>query len=58
MDDDPPACYEAVVFESKAAYQVLADSPEHDARDRRQLELLEAEPEWCDGEVINTDFGR
>jgi hypothetical protein len=57
MDDDPLVCYEAVVFESKQAYQTLADSPEQDARYRKLLELLESPPEWNDGEVIVTTFG-
>jgi len=54
MDDDPNVYYEAVVFESREAYRALADSPEQDARFRRLLELLEAEPEWHDGDIVNT----
>ncbi len=57
LDDDPLVCYEAVVFESKEAYWALADSPEHDVRYRKLLKLLEGEPEWHDGEVINAVFG-
>jgi len=57
-DEDPTVCYEAIVFESREAYQALADSPEQDARYHKLLELLEAAPEWHDGEVINADFGK
>ena len=56
MDADPNVYYEAVVFESREAYRALADSPEQDARFRRLLALLEGEPEWHDGEIINTMF--
>jgi hypothetical protein len=57
-DEDPNVYYEAIVFESREAYRALAESPEQDARYRRLLELLEAAPEWHDGEVINADFGK
>jgi heme-degrading monooxygenase HmoA len=54
MDEDPNVYYEAVVFESRAAYRALAESPEQDARFRRLLELLEGPPEWHDGLVVNS----
>ena len=41
-----------VGFDSKAAYGANANSPEQNARYRQYRELLEAEPEWHDGEVI------
>ncbi len=56
MDDDPNLYYEAVIFESREAYQAVADSPEQDARYRELLELLEAPPEWHDGEMIHAHF--
>jgi hypothetical protein len=52
LDKDPLQCIEVVVFESKEAYFALANSPEQDERYRRFVQLLEAEPEWNDGEVI------
>ena len=55
MDHDPSVYYEAVVFESKDAYRAVAESPEQDARYRQLLVLLEAAPEWHDGEVLNAD---
>ena len=56
MDNEPNVYYEAVVFESREAYRALADSPEQDARYRRLLELMEGEPEWHDGEIVNSQF--
>ena len=56
-DEDPNVYYEAIVFESEAAYQAVAHSPEQDARYHRLLELLDEEPEWHDGTVVNADFG-
>jgi heme-degrading monooxygenase HmoA len=43
----------AVVFESKEAYRANADSPEQAERYREFRGLLEADPEWHDGEVIH-----
>ncbi len=53
LDADPSVYYEAVIFESEAAYHAVASSPEQDARYRRLLELLEGPPEWHDGVVVN-----
>jgi heme-degrading monooxygenase HmoA len=52
MDADPNNYYLAVVFESREAYVVNADSPEQDARYRQMLSLLEHAPEWHDGEIV------
>lgn len=41
------------VFDSKADYEANANSSEQDATYRRMRELLEADPEWNDGEVIS-----
>ncbi len=41
-----------VIFENKEAYFALANSPEQDARYRKLLEILEAPPEWHDGEIV------
>ena len=51
-DADPDQVFIAGVFESREAYQRSAASPEQDARFRRLRELLVADPEWHDGEVI------
>jgi antibiotic biosynthesis monooxygenase (ABM) superfamily enzyme len=42
----------AVVFTDKAAYEKNADSPEQDKRFQQMRELLAADPQWMDGEVI------
>lgn len=51
-DSNPDELFMAVVFESKEAYQKNAESPEQDAIYRRMREMLTADPEWHDGEVI------
>ncbi len=52
-DASPDEYYIAVVFESKEAYRAFAESPEQDARYRQFRELLAADPEWHDGEVVD-----
>ncbi len=42
----------AVMFESKEAYFANAEDPEQDRWYRRFRELLEADPEWNDGEIV------
>ncbi|TMC50663.1 MAG: hypothetical protein E6J14_03655 [Chloroflexi bacterium] len=51
-DSDPDQVFITGVFASREAYQRNAASPEQDARFRRMRELLVADPEWHDGEVI------
>jgi hypothetical protein len=41
-----------VAFESKEAYQKNAASPEQNARYEEYRALLDADPEWHDGEII------
>ncbi len=53
MDADPNDYYLAVVFESRETYWANARSPEQDARYHQWLPLLEGEPEWHDGEIVN-----
>ena len=55
MDADPDEIFMAVAFQSKEAYWANASSPEQDKRFRRMRELLAADPEWHDGEIINPD---
>ncbi|MFN8513710.1 MAG: antibiotic biosynthesis monooxygenase [Chloroflexia bacterium] len=54
MDADPQECYLAIIFESKEAYWANAQSPEQQARFEQLMALLEAEPEWHDGEIIES----
>lgn len=42
----------AVVFESEEAYKANADSPEQNARYQEFRALLDADPEWHDGNVV------
>jgi heme-degrading monooxygenase HmoA len=52
MDSEPDIYYMAVLFENKEAYQANANSPEQHERYLRIRELLTADPEWHDGQVI------
>ncbi len=53
-DADPNELYVSVLFESREAYVANAESPEQDTRYRELRQLLEADPEWHDGEVVYT----
>jgi antibiotic biosynthesis monooxygenase (ABM) superfamily enzyme len=53
MDAGPNQYYMAIGFTSKEAYQANAGSPEQDARYRKLRELLAADPEWHDGEIVS-----
>jgi heme-degrading monooxygenase HmoA len=55
LDADPDEYLLAVAFESREAYTANADSPEQDARYRKMRALLEADPEWHDGEIVYSD---
>ena len=52
-DADPNVHFVATVFESKSAYKKFADSPAQDKRFHQMRDLLAADPEWHDGEVIH-----
>ena len=45
------------IFQDKAAYMANADDPEQDRWYRRLRELLQADPEWQDGEYLAGAFG-
>jgi heme-degrading monooxygenase HmoA len=51
-DNDPNELYLTVVFNSKEDYQANARSPEQDQRYQKMRALLDADPEWHDGEWI------
>jgi heme-degrading monooxygenase HmoA len=55
MDADPDEYIMAVAFESREAYRDNADSPEQDARYQKLRALLEADPDWNDGEIVHAD---
>ena len=42
----------AVVFDSKADYQANAESPAQHQRFLAMRALLESDPEWSDGEIV------
>ena len=52
MDADSNEYYMVVAFADKASYLANADSPEQDARYRQLRALLEADPQWHDGEIV------
>jgi len=51
MDADENEFMLVVGFESREAYRANAESPEMHQRYLRYRELLDAEPEWHDGEI-------
>jgi len=54
-DADPNVHFVTTIFESKSAYKKFADSSEQTRRFHQMRELLAADPEWHDGEVIHHD---
>lgn len=52
MDTDSNEYWLTVVFEDKESYVKNAESAEQDARYRKFRALLEADPEWHDGEIV------
>ena len=55
MDQDPNEYYLVVLFEDRQTYVANADSPEQNARYLEFRALLEADPEWHDGEIVYAD---
>ena len=51
-DRDPDEIWLAVLFEDRESYHRNAADPAQDARYRTMRELLAADPEWHDGEVM------
>jgi hypothetical protein len=54
LDGRPDEYILAVAFEGKEAYRANADSPEQHRRYLEYRELLAADPEWSDGEIVDT----
>jgi quinol monooxygenase YgiN len=52
LDDNPQDLMLVVGFASKDAYQANAASPDQHARYEEYRAMLEADPEWHDGEII------
>ena len=53
-DSDPNEIWLNVAFESKAAYRKNAESPDQGVRYGQMRALLDADPEWHDGEIISS----
>jgi heme-degrading monooxygenase HmoA len=51
-DSDPAEYWVAGIFDSRDAYTSNSASPEQTERFRRLRELMAADPEWHDGEVV------
>jgi quinol monooxygenase YgiN len=51
-DANPQELFLVAGFESKEAYRANAESPEQHARYEEYRALLDADPEWHDGEII------
>ena len=54
LDSAPNEYFLVVGFESKEAYVANANSPEQHQRYLAYRELLAAEPEWHDGEIVDS----
>ena len=52
--DDSQEFWISVVFRDEASYRKNADDPVQDLWFRELMTLLEAEPEWHDGEVVHS----
>jgi heme-degrading monooxygenase HmoA len=53
-DSDPLEFWLVVGFESKEAYQANAASPEQHQRYVRYRDMMTADPEWHDGEIVQS----
>jgi quinol monooxygenase YgiN len=54
LDSNPNEFIMAVMFKDKASYVANAGAPEQDKEFRRMRELLDADPRWADGEVVQS----
>ncbi|RPJ01118.1 MAG: hypothetical protein EHM39_03765 [Chloroflexi bacterium] len=55
-DTDPLEIYLVVVAESEEQYRAQAASPEQHQEYLRMREMLQADPEWHDGQVLFAEF--
>lgn len=56
LDADPQNYMLVAVFESREAYWANAASPEQNGRFQELAAMLEAEPEWYDGEIVDAKW--
>ncbi len=52
MDRNSREFYLVVIFESREAYHANAAAPEQHERFMKMMQVLDAEPEWNDGEIV------
>ena len=57
LDSDPQDMIMIGIFENKEVYLKNADDPEQDRWYQSLRALLEADPEWEDGEYVAGDLG-
>jgi quinol monooxygenase YgiN len=55
--DDPNVFWLCVVFRDRASYIANAESPGQDELYQRMRAILDADPEWHDGEVVYATSG-
>jgi quinol monooxygenase YgiN len=53
-DADQNECYLVLAFASKEAYRANAGSLDQHARHQQFRSLLDADPEWHDGEIVDS----
>ncbi len=51
-DTNPREYWVASCWDSKDAYTTNSNTPEQDQRFRQLRDLMDAEPEWHDGEIV------
>jgi quinol monooxygenase YgiN len=56
MDSNPNEIMLCVFFEDKASYHANANDPEMNKEYEQYRALLDADPEWHDGEVIHRNW--
>jgi antibiotic biosynthesis monooxygenase (ABM) superfamily enzyme len=54
MDAGPNEYMLVVAFTDKASYRANAESPEQNERYQQYVALLDGEPEWHDGEIVDS----
>ena len=52
MDENPNEFYMVVMFQDRESYRRNAEDPAQNQRYLRMLDMLVAEPDWHDGEVV------
>lgn len=56
LDNEPDTLVLCAVFESKESYSANADSPDQDEWYTRFRDCMAGDPEWMDGQVVDSTF--